>query len=215
MAIPNSELSDAIIASLEIDGADLNRFKVYENINSAQDELVGVLPFTELESIIESLLIDTVGAQQRYAWPDGTLYSSAREFVRFVEVHLSTDQVPITDLAPGFKCIKYERERHPFPITTYGTDQIPFVDINEKDEFRFFPAPVGTIIPGIRLDYVGKAVRVSNTISCELNYRLKNFVLYRATQLSCLVEEYRIKMSGDFKKLADNELKKLLPKGGK
>jgi len=210
MPILETELTAEVIGNLEIDTSDLARFKIYEHLNQAQDWLVGILPFKELIDVVVDLLIDSVGAQANYTWPDGVLYSASPEFQRFYEMYIST--ATITRALPGNKVFIYDREIHALPITEYGTTDIPFVDPDGDSQFIIHPAPVGVITDFLRLLYVPKLISIAATVDCTLNYRLKNLIIYRATRLSCLIEEYRSEQAKEYMTLETNELAKFRPK---
>lgn len=212
MPILQTELTAEVVGNLEIDTTDLARFKVYEHLNQAQDWLVGILPFKELIDVVVDLLIDSVSGQANYSWPDGTLYSISPEFARFYEMYIST--ASITRVLPGNKAFIYDRELHTLPITEYGTDDSPFVDPDGDSEFIIHPIPVGgsPITEFLRLLYVPKLTRISSGVDCTLNFRLKNLIIYRATRLSCLIEEYRSEQAKEYMTLETNELAKFRPK---
>ena len=212
MPILESELTAEVLGNLEIDSTDLTRFKIYEHLNQAQDWLVGILPFKELIDVVVDLLIDSVSGQANYTWPDGTLYSTSPEFARFYEMYIST--VSITRAAPGNKAFIYDRDIHTLPITEYGTADIPFVDPDGDSEFIVHPIPAGgsPITDFLRLLYVPKLTRIAAAVNCTLNYRLKNLIIYRATRLSALIEEYRPEQAKEYMTLETNELAKFRPK---
>jgi len=210
MSIPESELTTEVVDSLEIDITDLARYKVYAHLNQAQDWLAATLPFKQLPDVIIDLLIDSVANQANYTWPDGTLYSSSAEFARFYEMYIST--ASITRAAPGERALIYDREIHKLPITEYGTTDFPFVDPDGATEFIVHPAPTGVVTDFLRLLYVPKLIRIAASVDCPLNYRFKNLMLYRATRLSALVENYRPELAAEFMKLEESELARFMPK---
>ena len=210
MSIPETELTDEVLGNLEIDATDQDRFKVYEHLNQAQDWLAGILPFKELIDVVVDLLITSVANQANYTWPDGTLYSSSPEFQRFYEMYIST--ATITRALPGNKAYVYDREIHALPINSYGTTDLPFVDPDGDSEFIVFPAPTGIVTNFLRLLYVPKLTRIASGTNCTLNYRLKSLIIYRATQLSCLIEEYRPEQAKEYVDLETRELAKFRPK---
>jgi len=210
MPIPETELTAEVLGNLEIDATDQDRFKVYEHLNQAQDWLAGILPFKELIDVVVDLLIDSVANQANYTWPDGTLYSTSPEFQRFYEMYIST--ASITRAAPGNKAFVYDREIHALAINQYGTVDIPFVDPDGDSEFIIFPAPTGIVTDFLRLLYVPKLIRIAAGVNCTLNFRLKNLIIYRATRLSALIEEYRPEQSKEYMTLETNELTKFRPK---
>jgi len=212
--IDKTELRDEVLANLEIDATDEAKFKVFDHLNQAQEFLANSLPHTELESIKNDLKLDIGANQSRYSWPDGILYSAAPVFRRFISLWLATDGVSITDAAPGKKCTKYDEKLHSFPISNYGTIDYPFVDINGNDEFIISPVSSSTITDGIQLIYIRTPVKITASVDSELNNRFKSWMILRATELSCLVENYRPKMSAEFKTKQENELLGILPKGG-
>jgi len=210
MPILETELTGEVIGNLEIETADLTRFKIYEHLNQAQDWLVGILPFKELIDVVVDLLIDSASGQANYKWPDGTLYSASAEFARFYEMYIST--ASITRALPGNKAFIYDREIHTLPITEYGTVDIPFVDPDGDSEFIIHPIPAGVITDFLRLLYVPKLTRIAATVNCTLSFRLKNLIIYRATRLSALIEEYRPEQAKEYMTLETNELAKFRPK---
>lgn len=210
MPILETELTGEVLGNLEIDSTNLSRFKVYEHLNQAQDWLAGILPFKELIDVVVDLLIDSVANQANYTWPDGTLYSTSPEFQRFYEMYIST--ASITRAVPGNKAFVYDREIHSLPITFYGTTDIPFVDPDGDSEFIIFPAPTGIVTDFLRLLYVPKLIRIAAGTDCTLNFRLKNLIIYRATRLSALIEEYRPEQAKEYMTLETNELAKFRPK---
>lgn len=210
MPIPETELTAEVLGNLELDAVDLARFKVYEHLNQAQDWLAGILPFKELIDVVQDILIDSVSGQANYTWPDGTLYSTAPEFARFYEMYISISS--ITRALPGNKAFIYDREIHALPITNYGTVDIPFIDPDGDSEFIVHPAPTAVVTDFLRLLYVPKLIRIAAGTDCTLNYRLKNLIIYRATRLSCLIEEYRPEQSKEYMTLETNELAKFRPK---
>lgn len=202
MSIAYTECAAEVAANLEIDAslpADLTRFKVVEHLNQAQNNLINILHSDELFSLIKNLQMDLTAATVTYTWPNGSLYSSAAIFMRFLDLYISYDAA-IASGVPGKQATIYDRKYHIRPIQDLATKDYPFVDINKSGGLEIAPTPATTRSPGMVLNYIGKPTQfaTSGPVDSDLPYKFKNLVVYLATSLSCMVDNYRPDMSKMF-----------------
>ena len=144
-----------------------------------------------------------------YQWPD--------DFVRFHELWLSYDAA-INESAGvyGNKAQEYDGEQaHIKNIASLATKRYPYIDIDVEGGYGIYPVPSADQATGQRLRYVWQIPNPTVTQDCLLEYNLRNLLIFRATQLCALVDEFNIQLAQEMGKNYTEELNLFLPKKGK
>jgi len=196
-------LTNAVIENLEIDSADLTRFKVLSSLNSAQLTLLQVLPVEHLTNAIATSKFNLVSGQVAYQWPC--------DFVRVVSIWVDFAN-PITIANTGTQATLWEEELFWETIDTIAHTYFPFYDPHLEGGFEIRPTPSINVSNGGRIRYVWKITDISVSQKSLLAPKLQNLLIFRATHLSALVEAYNIELAERYKRLYDEELAKFLPK---
>lgn len=210
MSISAAELSAEVLGNLELDAsvtADVARFKIYENLSAAQLHLINILPIQYLRDGIKTTLVKLLKDEAEYQWPV--------DFCRFIALWLDFGNPIIVTGAStnhGKRVTEYDADRHHQPIKSIGTTTYPFVDVNSQDGYIISPAPTAEVIDGGRLRYVYKPPNIAVAQDSALNPNLKNLLIYKATEMSALIDQYRPDLADRFKGLYRDELQGFLPK---
>jgi len=203
--IPYSELTNDVLGYLEIDSNDLTRFKVVESLNHAQEHLLLILPLKFISNAIKTVKTDLIAGKPDYQMPS--------DYIRFISLWVDYAQ-PITYANPGKICTPLPDESVVFigNKTQFASKNYPAVDLNVENGYAIYPIPDQNITDGIRLRYVYSLPNISTNQDSLLRYSLKNLLVYYATSLSALIENYRPKLASAMQQLFQDELSKLLPK---
>ncbi len=213
MAIGRVKLSDAVIANLEIDGAtaDLARYQVYENLSKAQLSILNSAKVEFLHKAITKAEIAWAANTALYLLPNGSLYSSAPLFLRFIRLHV--DYVNAVSASnQGRIATEYKTAKRIIPFDSIGSTRFPYFNL-EFDGLNFYinPTPTDLLASGGWLIYIQRIPDIDSSTDSELDERFENLLVYEATSLSALVDNYRPEISKEFAVKADNERNKFLP----
>jgi len=201
MAITGTVLRDEVLANLEIGATDESKFKVFDNLNAAQLQLLNVLPRQFLREAIRNFLFD-LETETEYQWPNN--------FIRFVELYVNYTAA-ITQDAPGVIVYEFNQEEQIEDINSVATTAYPYVEMDLQGGFRIYPKPTA-ITKGGKLRYVAKVQTISASVNSELSPALQNLLIFKATALSALVENYRPELAKQFQQMYTDELAGFLPK---
>ena len=203
--IPYTELRDADLGYLEIDSSDTTRFQVDESLNRAQEHLLLILPLEYISNAVKTAKTNLVSGQADYQWPD--------DYIRMVEVWVDYTK-PITYSNTGKVCTPLPDESVMYvgDRTQFASKNFPMIDLNVENGFAIYPVPDANVTDGIRIRYVYSLPNISSTQDSLLRYSLKNLLVYYATSLSALVENYRPELASAMQQLFQDELKGMLPK---
>lgn len=201
--IPYTELTEEVIGNLEIDSNDMDRYKVVEKLNTAQLELLNSLPTKFISNIVRTTWLDLAANVVAYQWPNN--------FLRFIQLWLDFTSAITTDNrgreATDFKAGNFLR-----PMMDLATQRFPFIDIEIEGGYEIRPKPTADLVHGGRMKYVYRPQPISTNQPSLLNYNLKNLLVYRGTELSALVDNYRPDLADRFKELRKEELTNFMPK---
>ncbi|NOY58912.1 MAG: hypothetical protein GXO75_08250 [Calditrichaeota bacterium] len=203
--IKYTELRDAVLGFLEIDSTDKDRFQVDENLNKAQEHLLLILPLEFISNAVKTSKTDLKAGQSAYQWPD--------DYIRFVAAWVDYKNT-ITYSNPGKPCTPLPDERFIYigNKQTFASENFPMIDLNVENGFAIYPEPQTTVTEGIRIRYVYSLPNISSTQDSLLRYSLKNLLVYYATSLSALIENYRPNLASAMQQLFQDELNGMLPK---
>lgn len=198
-----ADLTGEVIANLEIDSSDLDRFKVLDSLNSAQLTILNVMPAEHLVNAITTATFNLVANQAAYQWPS--------DFLRVVSMWLDFSASIDVDNR-GVEAVKWNQERFWQTIDTIATSRFPFYDNHVEGGFEIRPKPSANVTDGGRLRYVWRLPEISASQDSLLDDKFKNLLVFRATSLSALVEAYNRELAGDYAKLYQEELSRFMPK---
>lgn len=201
--IEYTELTNAVIGNLEIDSNDMDRYKVVENLNTAQLELLNTLPTKYVSNIVRTTWVDLSQNVVAYQWPNN--------FLRYLQLWLDFSAAITVDNR-GREATTFEADKYLRPISDIATARFPFIDIEIEGGYEIRPKPSADLAHGGRMRYVYKPQPISTNQPSLLNYNLKNLLVYKGTQISALIDNYRPDLAGAFEKLFDKELAKFMPK---
>lgn len=204
--ITHEELKSEVLANLELGSSDATRFKVFESLNSAQLTLLNILPIEYLKNAVKTAKFNLVNGNARYQWPD--------DFIRIVQMWISYS-AGISSAAPGREASLYNPEETIVPIGRLASANFPFYDIHTEGGFELQPIPSLDLTAGGRLRYVYQLPAISETDDQDslLEADLKNLLIWRATALSCMVDNYNPQRAAQYEKLYQQELQSFKPKG--
>ena len=200
--ITYTELTDAVIGNLEIDSNELDRYQVVENLNRSQLEILNTLPTRFISNVVKNTWVNFSAGVSMYKWPN--------DFLRFVKLWINYSAPVIPE--KGKEATIYKSENFFKNLSDIGTQNFPFVDIEIEGGYEIAPTPNGDLDYGGYMRYVWKPQPISSNQNSLLNYNLKNLLVNRAIQLSCLMDNYRPDLAKEFEKLFDKELAKFMPK---
>ncbi len=202
MAITGTVLRDEVLANLEIGATNESTFKVFDNLNAAQLQLLNVLPRQFLREAIRNFLFD-LATETEYQWPT--------DFIRFVELFVNYDAT-ITQDAPGVIVYEFNQEEQIEDIRSVATAAYPYLEMDIQSGYRIYPKPPLERTKGGKLRYVAKVQTISASDNSELSPALQNLLIFKATALSALVENYRPDLAKQFQQMYTDELGGFLPK---
>jgi len=205
-----AELTNEIIANLEIDSSDLGRYQVVEKINLAQLEIINVLPFNWIANIIKTSYFNLLAP----ANPNNHLYQWPPDFLRFVQgwVCYTVSPEGMDRDHQGLPLNEWIADNHHKTIDQIATINFPFIDIHHEGGFEIRPAPAAAVTNGGRLRYVWRIPAVDTGQPSLLNYNLKPLLVHRASELAAMVDNYRPDLANRFKKLFEEDLANFMPK---
>lgn len=213
MAILASELVSAVIGKLELDAAgaaDIARFQIYESLSEAQLHLMNILPIKYLSEGIKTTLFNLITNEAEYQWPTLDF-----PFLRYVSLWVDfANAIVMTGgtVNPGKRVVEYDADVHHLPINQVATTNYPFVDLNVEVGYMIYPVPSVGVTDGGRLRYIYKPKDISASQDSLLNPGLKNLLIFKATPLSALVDQYRPDLAKVYEGFYDKELAQFLPK---
>jgi hypothetical protein len=209
MSITYTELKNAVVGQLEIDADDAARYELDGNLAAAQVGILNALPFRYLKNAITTTKATLTTAIFLYQWPS--------DFVRLVEIWFNhLESIDPADGKHGNKALVHDGENSYIQnIAKIATKRYPVVDLEVEDGYGVYPVPDVTVTNGIRIRYVWRIPNPTSTQDCLLEYNLRNLMVYRATSLCALVDEFNVALSAKMEDLYAKELQTFLPKRGK
>jgi hypothetical protein len=209
MSITYTELKNAVVGQLEIDADDAARYELDGNLAAAQLGILNALPFKYLTNAITTTKLDIDTGVHLYQWPS--------DYVRLIELWLDY-AVTIDESAGvyGNKAQVYDGEgAHVVNIASLATKRYPYVDDNVEGGYGIYPVPSANVTDGQRIRYIWKLPNPTSVQNCMLEYNLRNLMVFRATSLCALVDEFNVALSAKMEDLYAKELQTFLPKKGK
>lgn len=209
MSITYTELKNAVVGQLEIDATDADRYELDGNLAAAQLGIINSLPFEYLKNVLTTTKTNIQSGIHLYQWPS--------DFVRFVRLWLDYDNAIVESSGNhGNKAQDVDDENsHLVNIAKIATKRYPYVDLNVEAGYGIYPVPSSNVTNGQRLRYVWQVPNPTSTQECLLEYNLRNLMVYRATELCALVDEFNVDLAAAMAKLYTEELSRFLPKKGK
>ena len=201
--IPYTELTEEVIGNLEIDSNDMDRYKVVENLNAAQLELLNTLPTKFISNIVKTTAVDLSINVVSYQWPN--------DFLRYLQLWLDFTAAITVDNR-GREATTFIAGNYLRPMMDIASTQFPFIDVEIEGGYEIRPKPSATMVHGGRMRYVYRPQAIATNQPSLLNYNLRNLLVYKGTQLSALIDEYRPDLSDRFGGFFDKELMKFMPK---
>lgn len=202
MAISEADLKAEIIANLEIASTDYTRYKVYESINSAVLELLNILPVKYLSDMIKTATAANLVANTAN-------YALAADFLRFVSARISyTAAISSTNM--GRRLHEYDSEKQSLPIEDIASRDYPFISFEHDGYAEVSPVPTANQSSGLQIKYIYLPADVASGVDSDLDARFKNLVIYKATQLSAMIDNYRPDLAAKFGAMYDEELKRFI-----
>lgn len=200
--IPYQELKSAVIRNLQIDATDddIQRFNIQGALNSALIRVLNFVPDWLLQNAIATIRVPLAKFEQKYQMPD--------DFIRPVEVWVNFDN-PITDSEPGRKVIIYRKgDSDSFHVNpaAMADKYFPVADFGMEKGMILYPTPSKTVIGGLRIRYVYKQSDMGDNQDCLLDLRLKNLLVFWATEIAASTEGYDLALSDKYGKMAEEEL---------
>lgn len=204
--IEYSEIQSQIIKNLQIDAtkADIDRFQIQESVNAALLTILNILPSQFLTNTIATITIPLV--------KDNALYQLRDNYIKPVNVWVDYSN-PITIKNPGRVAIIYDiNNSFVSNPALMASKRYPVIDPNVEKGIAVYPVPDKTIINGLRIRYVYKQPDISDSQPCLLDLRLKNILIYLATERAASIEGYNLDLAEKYAKMAERELQTLSPK---
>lgn len=213
MAILATELVSAVVGKLELNASSaslISKYQIYENLSEAQLGLMNILPIQYLSEGIKTVLFNLELNEAEYQWPTVDF-----PFLRYVALWVDYDNTIVmtgASVVPGTKVIEFDADIHHLPPTTIATQNYPMMDLNVEVGFMLYPVPDLAVTNGGRLRYVYKPADITSIQDSLLNPGLKNLLIFKATALSALVDNYRPDLAVKYEGMYDKELRGYLPK---
>lgn len=212
MSISETELANQVVANLELGGSanDISRFKIYENLSIAQLNLLNILPLQYLSESMKTVLFSLEKDMADYQWPAVTA-----PFLRYVAMWVDfANAIVMTGgtLNPGNRVTEYDHDIFQKPINEIATVDYPFIDLHAEQGYMIYPTPTANVTNGGRLRYVFKPDDITSGQDSILNPKFKNLLIYRATALCAVVDNFRPDLANLFEEFYDKELAGFLPK---
>lgn len=203
--IEYSDLVTQVVNNLEIGNTDtdIERFNIVANLNAVQLQLLNILPTHFISVAVRTVKFNMTADKPDYQWPN--------EFVRYVKMWVDYAN-PITYTNPGREVTVWNPEKHHLPITDIASENFPFIDLDIERGFYLAPIPNTSVTNGIRLRYVQELPAISDTQPSLLDARFKNLLVFGASSLSALVDNYRPELAKNFQDLFQRELGPFMPK---
>jgi len=201
--IPYAELTNESIGYLEIDSTDLDRYQVVESLNAAQLELLNILPIKFISNVVKSTNFHLQQNVVAYQWPN--------DWLRFLMAWVDYDAAIDVDNR-GTELTIWIADNFQVPMSEIATASYPFIDIEIEGGYEIRPKPSANMSNGGRLRYVWKPMPIDASQPSLLNYNLKNLLIYKAVELSAMVDNYRPDLSKKFGEFYIRELNNFMPK---
>jgi len=207
MSIEYTELRDAVVGELEIDDNDADRYELDANLATAQLGILNSLPFKYLKNAVKTVKFNVSNGVNLYQWPS--------DFVRFMRLWVDFESA-ITATNEGQQVTEYDDQTyHAKTIGQMATKRYPYGDFDVEGGFGIYPVPSADVTNGFRLRYIWQIPNPTSTQPCLLEYNLRNLMVYKATELCALVDEFNVQLADRMKAGYGDELAKFLPKKDK
>ena len=201
--ITYAELTTEVIGNLEIDSTDFGRFKVVENLNAAQLELLNILPIKFISNVVKSTNFHLLQNVVAYQWPN--------DWLRFIMAWVDYSAAITVDNT-GTEFTLWIADNFQVPMSDIATASFPFIDIEIEGGYEIRPKPTADLDDGGRLRYVWKPPAIAVSQPSLMNFNLKNLLVYRTTELSANIDNYRPDLGDKFGGFYVRELNSFMPK---
>lgn len=203
--IEYSELVTPVVNNLEIgnNATDIERFNIVSNLNAIQLQLLNTLDAKYLVSAVRTVRFAVTSGVSEYQWPES--------FIRFRQLRIDYEN-PISESNEGIEAIIYDPSKHHLPINSLASKRYPMIDLDIEQGFKIAPTPTASVSNGFQLKYIYKLPEISPSQNSLLTANCKNLLIFGATMLSALVDNYRPDLSKFYAQLYQDELKRFLPK---
>ena len=200
-------LKAEVLGRLEIDVTDATRFKVDESLAHAQRAILNSLPEQHIANAIRTSRFDLVANTASYQHPE--------DYLRFTDLWLDYE-AEITTTNLGRYATPLESStgfiRNP---ADKATKRYPYVDLEVEGGISIYPVPAVDQTNGGRIRYIQLLPAPTDIQNCLLNERLQNLLVYKATAMSALVEEFNLNLAKVMNELFDKELAEFVPRKDK
>ena len=201
-----SEIKSQVIKNLQIDAtaADIERFQIQESVNAALLTILNILPARFLTNAIATITIPLVA--------NNSLYQLQDNYIKPVNVWVDYSN-PITMQNPGRLGIFYDiNNSYVSNPALMASKRYPVIDPNVEKGIAVYPIPDKTVKNGLRIRYVYKQPDISDSQPCLLDLRLKNILIYLATERASSIEGYNPDLAEKYAKMAEREIQVLSSK---
>lgn len=194
-------LTAEVLGRLKLRAQDSVRFKITDSLNEAMRWILTHADSRLIKNAVRSELFTLTGNIGSMQLPD--------EFIRILPHGAWVDYFDeISATNPGREArIIWDGEIHDGSnILATPSIDFPQISFGIEGGILIRPVPVATQLSGMRLMYVQMLPLISSTQECLLDSSLKNCVIYKASSLSAMIENFSPTMSESFGKLANDEL---------
>ncbi len=197
MSISYSELVTDVLKNLEMNSlvsnsSQISRFKVVENLNAAQRDILKMFPLETMDNAKKTVKGDLSAGVSSIQWPS--------DYMRLVKLWLDYG-AEICNVNPGKEAIPAQNQTlHPNSLDKRPTVQFPCYEIIEGG-FEIRPVPTADQTNGFRLRYVYMLPDISSNQDSLLRTDLKDALVFRATEYCAIVDGYRMDLADKYGKL--------------
>lgn len=202
--IEYNTLKTEIIGKLEIDETDATRFDIDNGLAHAQRAILNALPIEFLSNAIKTVTFNLVNGTALYQFPT--------DYSRFVNLWVDfVNAISSSNLGKQTTLYK-NRGSYLSSPAALATTRFPYVDLDVEGGMAIYPVPTVNVSSGARLRYIYQLPAPTSVQNCLLNENLMNLLVYKATELCALIEEFNLDLSKKMGELYMTELKLFLPK---
>ena len=190
MSITLTILQNEVTGNLELnnDAVTITRFKVVEHINAAQRTLLRTLPLSEIDNAIKTVRFNLTDDVNAYQWPS--------DFARRIKIWLDfTNAISVSNhgkVATESKNGEFYKSGNYVPTAGYPKWE------SIEGGFKVFPLPTSDRTDGGRLRYVQQLPTITSSQDCLLRADLTNLIVFYASSLSCMVDDYNLALAKQY-----------------
>ena len=197
--ISYAEIKAEILANLDMDNDSeaATKFDVLNKANAAQRTLLRKVPVTEVDNILKSVTGNLSANVAYYQWPS--------DFIRVSDLFVDFN-TSISDTNQGVEAVFSES----------GIFQVRSLDQQAHEQYPLFfyvdggfelrPIPSSDVTDGWMLRYIYEIPDMSDTQDSLLRSDLKNLLIYKATSLCALVNQYSLELHDKYEMMFIKEL---------